>query len=211
LGGVTACRVPLFHRLVFLLLLLAVPRLEAQRLILEDEPPPAGVYVTAGLGVIDLEPGTGLDIPLGLTAISPRHRVMATVTFLDFALLQSETEQVRYQRFFDSRLGEICIDTSSGQLAPYSRCAGETNALRSFSIDLNVLPVETLIVADKAGSLHAGLGWRADDPRTAYGTIGMFFPAHSGRAVGVRLAMGREFIFLGFAWGLHVQRVLSRF
>ena len=173
--------------------------------MVETPPLPAGLFLTAGLGVVDLEPGTGLDIPIGLTAIAPRHHVMATFTVADFALLQSR--EIRYRLRYYRGFGDLCVDTVSGQLAPYNLCRGKTNALRSFSVDLNLLPVEMLYVADRPGVLHLGPGWRGQDPRTVYGTIGMFFPAQSGNAIGARLAMGREFIFLGFTWGRDLRRL----
>ena len=195
-----------------LCLLGAATSLAAQRVVLETEPPPAGVFATVGLGVIDVEPGTGLDVALGLTAIAPTRHVMATLTAFDFGLLQGRSGDVRYQRFFDTRFGqEICVDTVTNQLASFARCAGDTDVLRSVTVDLSFLPVSTLFVGDKAGSLHTGLGWRARDPKTVYGTIGMFFPSHSGKAAGVRLCMGRDYIFLGFAWGMNVRRALDLF
>lgn len=193
-------------------LLGAASPLAAQRVVLATEPPPAGVFATVGLGVIDVEQGTGLDVPLGLTAIAPTRHVMATLTAFDFGLLQGRSADVRYQRFFDSRFGqEICVDTATNQLASPARCAGDTDVLRSVTVDLSFLPVSTLFVGDKAGSLHTGLGWRAQDPKTVYGTIGMFFPSHSGKAAGVRLCMGRDYIFLGLAWGMDVRRALDLF
>ena len=129
---------------------------------------------------------------------------MATVTVVDFALLQSKEirYRLRYYRGYD-----ICLDTVTGGLVPHNLCRGKTNALRSFSVDLNLLPVPMLFVANRPGVLHLGPGWRGQDPRTVYGTIGMFFPSQSGNAVGARLAMGREFIYLGFTWGRDLRRL----
>jgi len=187
-------------------------RSPGQRLIIEDEMPPGGVFATVGLGVIDVEEGTGLGIPLGFTAISPRHRILATVNLFDLGLLQGSSQDQRYRRYFDTRFGQqLCVDTATNQLASFSRCAGDTNLLASLSADLNFLPVQTVIVGSKPGSLHVGLGWRMDDPRTAYGTLGMFFPSHSGRSASVRLSMGRRYIFLGFSWGMNVRRALTLF
>lgn len=200
------------RRGLLLAVVLAAGPLAAQRLVLETEAPPAGVYATAGLGVIDVEPGTGLDLALGLTAIDPRRHVMATVTAFDFGLLQGRSGDLRYQRFYDPQFGQdICVDTATDRLAPFTRCAGDTDVLRSLTFDVSFLPVSTLFVGDKAGSLHTGLGWRARTPKTAYATIGMFFPSHTGRGAGARLCMGRDYIYLGFAWGLSVRRVLDFF
>lgn len=191
-------------RHLLLLLLLAPASGGAEPLVIETPPLPAGLFLTAGLGVVDLEPGTGLDIPIGLTALAPRRKLMATVTVADFAFLQSRELRYGFRRYgaFD-----YCIDTVTGRQVHPELCRGKTNALRSFSVDLNVLPVEMLFVADRPGVLHLGPGWRGQDPRTVYGTIGMFFPSPSGNAVGARLAMGREFIFLGFTWGRDLRRL----
>jgi hypothetical protein len=194
------------------LLLGMASQVTGQRLIVEDQTPPAGVFAMFGVGVIDIDEGTGLDIPLGITAVSPGHRILATVTLFDLGLLQGSSGDQRYRRLYDRRFGqEVCVDTATGQYTSFNRCAGSTNLLRSLSVDLNVLPVETVIVGNKSGSLHAGLGWRLNDPSTMYGTIGMFFPSHTGKAAAVRLSMGRRYIFLGFSWGVDVRRALTLF
>lgn len=195
----------------FCLLLAAVTQVSAQRLIVEDETPPGGVFAMFGLGVIDVAEGTGLDIPMGITAISPTHRVMIGVKILDLGLLQGSSDQ-RYLRLYHTRFRqEICYARATGQPVPFNRCAGSTNVLRSLSMDVNVLPVETVIVGNKPGSLHAGLGWRLNDPKTVFGTIGMFFPSRTGKVVAMRLSMGKRYIFLGFSWGVDVRRALALF
>ena len=197
--------------LVSLVFLLSAPQqATAQRLIIEDQRPPAGVFATFGVGVIDIEDGTGLDIPFGITAISPAHRIMATFNFFDLGLLQGSDGETRYQ-FFNTSFGRVCVDRATGQYESYNRCAGETNLLRSLSVDLNLLPVETVIVGSKPGSLHMGIGWRFQEPDTVYGTIGMFFPSNNGKAAGLRLSMGRRYIFLGFSWGYDIRRAMSLF
>ena len=198
--------------LSFCLLLGTASQVLGQRLIIEDQTPPAGVFAMFGVGVIDIDEGTGLDIPIGITAVSPGHRVLATVTIFDLGLLQGSSGDQRYRRFYDQRFGQdVCVDTVTGDLVSFNRCAGSTNLLRSLSVDLNVLPVETVIVGNKPGSLHAGLGWRLNDPSTLYGTIGVFFPSHTGKAAAVRLSMRRRYIFLGFSWGVDVRRALTFF
>lgn len=183
-----------------------------QRLIVENVQPPAGVFATIGLGVIDVEQGTGLGVPIGVTAVSPAHHVLATFSFLDLGLLQGSGRDQRYRRFFDTTFGqEFCVDTFTGQLVSFGRCAGETNLLRSWSADISILPVESVIVGSKPGVLHMGLGWRMQNPRTVYGTIGMFFPSHTGTSASMRLSMGRRYIALAFSWGINYRRTRNLF
>ena len=91
-----------------------------------------------------------------LKKVAEEYRLMAS----RLRTAEGSNEDLRYQRFFDSRLGELCVDTTTGGLVSYRRCAGETNVLRSLSLDFSVLPLETVIVGNKPGSLHAGMGWR---------------------------------------------------
>jgi len=197
---------------ILLLLLAAVNDSFAQRLIIEDQTPPGGVFATVGMGVIDVEEGTGLGLPLGFTAIAPTHRIMATINVLDLGLLQGSDRDPRYFQYFDTTFGQqLCVDTATNRLAPYDRCAGDTNLLRSLSADINFLPVTPVIVGSKPGSLHVGMGWRISDPRTAYGTFGMFFPSHAGRSSSVRLSLGKRYISLGFSWGMDLRRALTLF
>jgi len=190
------------------LLLCSLGPAAAQHLILEEEPPPSGVFATLGMGVVDVEAGTGFGLPLSITAVSPPKRVMASFTFYELGLLQGASGDVRYQRFYDSRFGQdVCVDTATNQVVSCAFCAADTDVLQSMALDLSILPVDKLFVGNKAGVLHAGLGLRLADPRTLYGTLGMFFPSRSGRAVAARLSMGREYIFIGFYWGIAVRRL----
>lgn len=186
--------------------------MSGQRLIIEDQKPPSGLFATIGLGVIDIDEGTGLGIPLGVTAVSPGHRVLATFNFLDLGLLQGSSGDQRYRRLYDTNFGqEFCYDTQSGRFVAFGRCAGDTNLLRSMSADVSILPIESLIVGSKPGVLHVGMGWRRSDPATAYGTIGMFFPSTTGTSASVKLSMGRRYIALAFSWGINYRRTRSLF
>ncbi len=170
-----------------------------------------GLYATFGLGVIDIEPGSGVDLPLGFTLLASRLRTLLTVSVLDMGLLQRKNETAsRYVRIFDPQTGaDFCVDQSTGRITSYNKCSGDTDFLRSMTVDVNFLPVTELYVADHLGVLHVGLGVRALKPRTVYGTLGMFFPSASGRAVGAQLSMGRQYIYFGMKWGLDIRRIVS--
>lgn len=204
------------RRMGLLLLLLATqgfsqspPESGADSRILEDEDVlQDGLYATFGLGVVDVEAGSGVDMPFGFTLFASRLRTMLTVGVLDLGLLQRKDEASRFLRIYDPTTGgDFCVDSSSGRIVNYGRCSGDTDVLRSMTIDLNFLPVTELYVADRLGAVHVGLGVRATKPRTLYGTLGMFFPSQTGRAVAAQLSMGREYIFFGMKWGIDVRRV----
>ena len=201
------------NRLALLvLLLLGGARAQSTSSTIIAEPEPVlhdGLYATFGVGVVDVDAGSGVDVPLGFTLFASRIRAMLTVSALDLGLLQRKEEgNSRYLRIFDTRTRtDFCVDSSNGQITSYNRCSGDTDVLRSMSVDLNFLPVTELYVADRLGAVHVGLGARAFKPRTLYGTLGMFFPSESGRAIGAQLSMGREYIFLGMKWGLDIRRI----
>ncbi len=178
------------------------------RILEEEEILHDGLYATLGLGVVDVEAGSGVDIPFGFTLFTSRLRTMLSVSVFDLGLLQRKDENSRFLRIYDTSTGgDFCVDSSTGRIVSYGRCSGETDVLRSMTIDLSFLPVTELYVADRLGAVHVGLGARAAKPRTLYGTLGMFFPSETGRAVAAQLSMGREYIFFGMKWGIDVRRV----
>lgn len=199
-------------RLALLMLLLAAT-VSAQTTqatsLMEPEPVlHDGLYATFGVGVVDVEAGSGVDVPLGFTLFASRLRSMVTLAVLDLGLLQRKDETSRYLRLFDTSTGgDFCVDSSTGRIVSYDRCSGDTDLLRSMTIDFNLLPVTELYVADRLGVVHIGIGARALKPRTFYGTLGMFFPSETGRAVGAQLSMGREYIFFGMKWGIDVRQI----
>lgn len=166
------------------------------------------LYVTAGLGILNLEEGTGLGVPLGLTLLSTKLRILATVTPLDYGLM--EDDDPRYLSIVDPYSGlAACFDRTDDEYVPYYRCTPGTDFTRSGSAEFSFIPIETVYFAGKVGRLHTGLGMRLQDPRTPYGTVGLFFDSASGSSAGgVRVSMGREFIFLGVTWGMNVRRLL---
>jgi hypothetical protein len=147
-------------------------------------------------------------VPLGLTLLSTRFRILATVTPLDYGLM--EDPDLRYELYRDRFGYSYCWDTVEERQVPNLSCTPGTDFNRSGSAELSFIPIETVYFAGKVGRLHTGMGMRLEDPRTAYGTVGLFFDSNSGSsAAGVRVSMGREFIFLGVTWGVNVRRILQ--
>lgn len=169
----------------------------------------SGVYATVGLGVLSVGNETGIGVPLGMTWLSTRHHFLVTVAPLDLGMLEGEDADPRYYRAVDAYGQRVCVDRSTGMAVSFYECSGGTDVRRSASAEVNVLPVETLIVAGKPAKLHLGLGFRWRGPRTAYGTVGMFAATRSGTSIGARVAMGRDFIFLGVGWGVNLRRALG--
>ena len=190
-----------------ILLTAALVSLTEAQLIEETGTARSGLYGTVGLGVTNIERGPGIAVPVGLSLIAARFRMIASVTLLDLVFLQKESTSTRYQRVYSPGYS-VCVD-SLGFPAPSYRCSSGTEVLRSFSGDISFVPVETVIVANRPGKLFTGLGFRGRKPRTPYGTIGMFFDSPSGRAGGVRVNLGRDFFYMGLNWGLHAGRLLG--
>lgn len=191
-----------------LLLTAAVASLAEGELIEEMGTARSGLYGTVGLGVTNLERGPGIAVPVGLSLLAARFRMIASVSLLDLVFLQKESTNTRYQRIYSRGGYSACVD-SLGFIVPSYRCSAGTEVLRSFSGDISFIPVETVIVANRPGKLFTGLGFRGRKPRTPYGTIGMFFDSPSGRAGGVRVNLGRDFFYMGLNWGLHAGRLLG--
>ena len=191
-----------------ILLTVAVVSLAEAQLIEEAGAGRSGLYGTVGLGITNLERGPGIAVPVGLSALAARFRLIASVSLLELVFLQKESTNSQYQRVYSRSGYSACID-SLGYYVPSYRCTAGTEVLRSFSGDLSFVPVETVIVANRPGKLFTGLGFRGRKPRTPYGTIGMFFDSPSGRAGGVRVNLGRDFFYMGLNWGLHAGRLLG--
>lgn len=169
------------------------------------------IYPAFGLGFVNLEErGLGIDLPVGLQLILPRHRLMASIQLLDLALLQQQDRaEQRFVRTFV--YGEpVCLDTQTGYLVSSFRCGGDTKAILSMAADLSFTPVETSFFGGKPGKLALGLGFRAFKPRTAYATIGLLFNGPDGGGNDLRLALGRHYVFLGAHWILQPRRLLGK-
>jgi len=169
----------------------------------------SGVYATVGMGVLSVGNETGMGVPLGMTWLSTRYHFLVTIAPLDLGLLEGEDADSRYSRALVYGR-QACVDRQTGLTVPYYQCSGGTDVRRSASAEVNVLPVETLLVAGKPAKVHLGLGFRWRGPRTAYGTVGMFATTRSGTSVGARVAMGRDYVFLGVGWGVNLRRILGR-
>tara|TARA_B100000686_G_scaffold349760_1_gene443902 strand:+ start:2515 stop:3117 length:603 start_codon:yes stop_codon:yes gene_type:complete len=197
--------------LIIVILSLAVVLKAEAQLVQETGSDGSGVYGTVGVGIANIDRGPGIGVPLGVTMLNERYRLIFSGSFLDLIFMQKEGDNPRYQRIptRDPRYN-ACWDNQRQMTVSSYLCSGGTDVLRSFSVDVSFIPVETVIVADRPGKLYTGLGFRALKPRTPYGTIGMFIDSPSGRAGGVRVNIGRDFLYLGLTWGIHVDNVLRR-
>lgn len=170
----------------------------------------SGLYATAGVGVVNIDKGTGVGVPLGLTVLATRFRVIGSVTLVDLDFLNESDPNSRYQRRIDNFGRQVCVDLDFGLVVSEFRCSGGLNLVRSYQADLGIMPAEFLFVAGKPARLYVGLGFRGVNPRTPYGQIGMFFDSPSGRAAGVKLIMGSEYVAFGVFWGTELTRFLRR-
>lgn len=190
-----------------LLLLLLGGTLDAQ-----GTRPLGRVYATIGLGFVNLEErGLGIDVPVGFHVVLARYRLVAAVQALDLALLQQRDEVgARFVRAFNSYGEPFCYDTQTGYLVSSFRCGGDTKALFSLGADLSFTPVETSFFGGKPGKLALGLGYRGLKPRTVYGTLGLLFNEANGAGGGIRVALGRRYVYLGAHWAFLPKRLLGR-
>ena len=178
----------------------------------QESPPLARVYATFGLGFVNLEErGLGIDVPVGFHVILARYRLVAAIQALDLALLQQRDEAgARFVRAFNSYGEALCYDTQTGYLVSSFRCGGDTKALFSLGADLNFTPVETSFFGGKPGKLALGIGYRGLKPRTVYGTLGLLFNEVNGAGGGIRVALGRRYVYLGAHWAFLPRRLLGK-
>ena len=201
-----------------LFILLIVPQYSAAQLDEDDASvlmlnKGNAAYVLGGLGFIDLERGTGINIPVGFTAVLPMLRLIGTVTLLDIGLLQKQQYNVarRYVRFFDSRTGRsICVDSERNVQVSDLRCNGGTDFLFSVGADLSFVPVETRFFGGRMGKVFGGLGVRFLSPKTPYATLGILYERSGGGTGGVKVAVGKSYVFAGVVWGINLKRIFSR-
>ncbi len=163
------------------------------------------LYGSVGLGLIGLEKGSGAGIPLGLTAILAPYRLIATGSLLDIGLTEGKNRNPRFERIYIGGGQRICVDSQSEFLVSDFRCAGGTDVLGSVSADLSYILAQNLLIGDHPGKLFAGLGYRFFNPRTPYGTLGIYFNARPERTVGIKISSGVDFLFVGLHWGFNLR------
>ena len=163
-------------------------------------------YGSVGLGIMGLENGSGINIPLGLTAILAPYRLVAAASLLDIGLTEGKNRNPRFERIYIGGGRRLCTDSQSGLFVPDFRCAGGTDVLGSASADLSYILVENLWIGDNPGKLFAGLGYRFFKPRTPYGTFGIYFNLRTGRAIGIKISLGFDYVLVGIHWGFNLRR-----
>lgn len=170
--------------------------------------PRTRLCASAGLGFINLEDrGMGIDIPLGFVLLADQYRLIGAAQLLDLALMQRQESE--NPRFIRDPYSAACFDTLTGYLVSGLRCAGDTDLLLSLGVDLSYVPVETSFIGGRPGKLAVGLGYRLQHPRTAYGTLGMFFDSPGGGG-GFKVALGRRYVYFGINWAFQPRRLIGR-
>ena len=160
----------------------------------------------AGLGIADIDRGTGVGVPLRLTIVEPRLKAMIGLSPLDLTFVQG-SQDPRYARIQDHQFGPVCYDMESERYVSNLECSS-TDVVRSLSAEAAVVPFDQVYFAGKEGMLFTGLGYRFEKPETTYGMVGLFFPTPSGRSGELRLSIGGDFIFIGVSWGYNLTRLL---
>jgi hypothetical protein len=200
--------------LALLLGLLVAPAGESQVAIWPETPPPPRkppvnrFYASVGVGILNIDRGVGVDLPLGFTAALGQYRLLATARLLDIGLLEGNDRDPRYYHpYFGSSL---CADSQSGRSVPNYYCSGGTDGLLSSAVDLSYVLLDEVWIGDQPGKLFAGLGHRFSRPQTFYGTIGLYFDSRSRDAGGIKLAIGRDYVNMGIVWGWDLARIFRR-
>ena len=99
-----------------------------------------------GVGVVNIDKGTGVGVPLGLTVLATRFRVIGSVTLVDLDFLNESDPNSRYQRRIDNFGRQVCVDLDFGLVVSEFRCSGGLNLVRSYQADLGIMPAEFLFV-----------------------------------------------------------------
>lgn len=172
----------------------------------------SGLYTSIGLGFIDLERGTGINIPVGFTAVLPSLRLIATANLLDIGLLQKQNNTLtrRYERLIDRQGRSFCLDTERNVFVSDFRCNGGTDFLYSMGVDISFVPVETQFFGGRMGKVFGGLGFRFLRPQTVYATLGILYDRPGGTG-SVKVAVGKDYVFAGVVWGIDLKRIFGRF
>ena len=163
-------------------------------------------YGSMGLGIMGLENGSGVNIPLGLTAILAPFRLVVAASLLDIGLIEGKNRNPRFERIYIGGGQRVCVDSESDFLVSDFRCAGGTDVLGSAGADLSYILAENLWIGNHPGKLFAGLGYRFFKPRTPYGTFGIYFIPRTERAIGIKISLGVDYVFVGIHWGFNLGR-----
>ena len=170
-----------------------------------------GLYGVAGLGFLSLEKGAGLGVPMGVMAVLGEHGPLLSANLLDLGLFEGRKNDPRYSREYAPMLGGfVCVDQERRYVVPDYWCSGNPDVLRSFSVEVSYAPVDAVLVGSRPGKLFIGGGFRLLNPRTAYGTIGLFFGSRSGLAGMGKVALGPNYVFAGVSWGWNLRRLTGR-
>ena len=67
--------------------------------------------------------------------------------------------------------------------------------------------IDEVWIGDQPGKFFAGLGYRHVKPRTAYGTLGLFFDQPGRTVGGFKCVFGKGYIALGIIWAYDLRRI----
>ena len=142
-----------------------------------------------------------MSIPASVVAISPSRRLVVSAGLFDLGLMQGDDRDPRYVRTRSGFSGSpLCVDRQTGYVVSGFRCSGGTDAIHSFSIDLNYIPLQELWMGGNPGLVFTGVGMRLLNPRTPYATIGMYFHSQRRTRAGFKISFGNQYLFVGILW-----------
>ena len=161
----------------------------------------SALYGSLGAGFVNLDDGFGMDVPAGLAVVLSDLRLVASAALLDIGLLEGDKRDPRYVQTRTNFGNLACFDSQTGYFVSQFRCSAGTDAVRSASVDLSYIPVESVWMGGRPGMVFTGLGMRLMNPRTAYGTVGMLFDSRSRLRGGFKFALGQGYFFFGLIFG----------
>ena len=166
----------------------------------------SNVYLSAGLGLLNVDTKAGIAIPAGFMAVLSPYRLLFSASAIDIGLLEGDAKDPRYQRLFVPRGGQACLDRETGFLVSDLRCSGGTVLQGSTGADLSFIPIENLWFGNQPGNLFTGVGFRAFNPKTAYVTFGLVFNSQTEKAGGFKVNIGSDYVFVGILGGFNLRR-----
>lgn len=165
-----------------------------------------GYYASAGVGFANLDAqGVGVRVPLGFKMVSNRLRLIGSANLFDLSFLEGDDRDPRYFRPYVN--STLCVDSLTQYRVPSYRCSGGTKMLVSASADLAYIIIDEVWIVDQPGKFFAGLGYRHVKPRTAYGTLGLFFDQPGRTVGGFKCVFGKGYIALGIIWAYDLRRI----